>query len=143
MSNNPLVAGLLIAVMIGASHHASAQITETDATKIKRLEATIEELTLQLAEAIQDRNRLRSALSQALEAQSQGRQVVTGCELAAGHKFIAYHSVREGIAAGLWLSRDGNAKKCTKTQLQEISRTYDIREWDTAYKILRYEISTR
>lgn len=143
MSNNPLMTGLLIAVMIGASHHVSAQITETDATKIKRLEATVEELTLQLAETIQDRNRLRSALSQALEAKSQGRQVVSGCDLAAGHNFIAYHSEREGIAAGYWLSKDGNAKKCTKAQLQEISRIYDVREWDKAYKILRHEISTR
>jgi|DEB0MinimDraft_6_1074348.scaffolds.fasta_scaffold02413_4 hypothetical protein len=143
MSNNPFVAGLLVAAMMGGAHHASAQNIETDATKIKRLEATVEELTLQLADTIQERNRLRSALAQALEAKSQGRQVVSGCDLAAGHNFIAYHSDREGIAAGHWLSRDGNAKKCTKAQLQEISRTYEIRSYDKAYKILRFEISTR
>lgn len=143
MSNYHFVAGLLVAVMVASADHASAQTNDTDALKIKRLEATVEELTIQLADTIQERNRLRSALSQALEAKSLGRQVVVGCDLAAGHNFIAYHSEREGIAAGYWLSSDGNAKKCTKSQLQEISRTYDIREWDKAYKILRYEISTR
>ena len=143
MSNKSLVAGLLIGLMIGAAHHASAQTIETDATKIKRLEATVEELTLQLAETIQERNRLRSALSQALEAQRQGRQVVSGCDLSDGHNFIAYHDRREGLAVGYWLSRDGNAKKCTKAQLEEISRTYSILSTDKAYKILRYEISTR
>lgn len=143
MKKNPLLAGLLVTAIVGSAHHAISQTIETDSTKIKRLEATVEELTLQLADTIQERNRLRSALAQALEAKSQGRQVVSGCDLAAGHNFIAYHSEREGLAAGYWLSRDGNAKKCTKAQLQEISRTYDIREWDKAYKILRYEISTR
>ena len=143
MNNNPLVAGLLVAVMIAGVHHASAQTTETDATKIMRLETTVEELTLQLAETIQERNRLRTALSQALEAQGQGRRVVSGCDLSTGHNFIAYHSAREGIAAGYWLSKEDNAKKCTKAQLQEISRTYDIRSHDKAYKLLRFEISTR
>ena len=143
MSNNAFAAGLLVAAMIGGAHHASAQTIESDATKIKRLEATVEELTLQLADTIQERNRLRSALSQALESKSQGRQVVSGCDLSDGHNFIAYHDRREGLAVGYWLSRDGNAKKCTKAQLEEISRTYSILSTDKAYKILRYEISTR
>jgi len=143
VSNYPFLAGLLVAVMIASADHASAQTNDTDALKIKRLEATVEELTIQLADTIQERNRLRSALSQALEAKSQGRQVVVGCDLAAGHTYIAYHEQREGIAAGHWLSQNGNAKKCTKAQLQEISRTYDIKNWDKANKILRFEISTR
>lgn len=143
MNNNPLVAGLLVVVMIGTVHHASAQTIETDAIKIKRLEATVEELTLQLAQTIQERNRLRDTLTRALTARDQGKRVVAGCDIAEGHNFIAYHERREGLAAGYWLGKNGNAKACTKPQLQEILDTYDIEPYDKAYKILRYEISTR
>ena len=143
MSNNPFVAGLLVAAMIGGAHYASAQTIETDTTNIKRLEATVEELTLQLAQTIQERDRLREALTKALAAGEQGKRVVAGCDLAEGHNFIAYHGHREGLAAGYWLEKNGNAKACTKPQLQEIWDTYDIKSYDKASKILRYEISTR
>lgn len=143
MSKNPLATGLLVAAILGGSQHASAQSTERDAIKIKRLEATVEELTLQLAQTIQERNRLREALTQALAAADQGKRIVEGCDIAEGHNFIAYHEQREGLAAGYWLGKNGNAKACTKAQLQEILDTYDIRSYDKAYKILRFEISTR
>lgn len=143
MSKNPLATGLLVAAILGGIQHASAQTTEHDATKIKRLEATIEQLTLQLAKTVEERNRLRDALSREFVHQyGEGRNAL-GCDIVAAQDFARNHAYREGIALGLWLEENGKGQDCTRNQLESFTETFDIRPDDVARKILEDEISTR
>ena len=93
----------------------NTQAQSEDVLELRRenlcLEATVEELTLQLAEALEERNNLREALSEAIRAQSSGKKVVVGCDTLKAKERVAYSSAGVDYTLTRWLRENDNAKK--------------------------------
>ena len=133
------------ALLISALLHslaAHAADSQEDTAKILRLETTVEELTVQLADTIAERNRLREALSDAIAAQSAGQKVVIGCDVDDAKRYASYSSRKEESLAD-WLKRDGNASKCTAPLLQSLQAFFKPVPYREAGQIIKYELSTR
>lgn len=108
-----------------------------------RLEATVEELALQLAEALEERNNLREALSEALRAQSSGKKAVVGCDTLKAKERVAYSSASVDYTLTAWLRQNDNAKKCTRSQLIELRQTYGLSEYTNSSQIIDFELGQR
>ena len=133
------------ALLLSAMLHslgAQAADSQEDTAKILRLETTVEELTIQLADTIAERNRLREALSDAIAAQSAEQKVVIGCDVDDAKRYASYSSNKEASLAD-WLKRDGNASKCTASQLQSLQAFFEPNPYLEAGQIVKYELSTR
>ena len=108
-----------------------------------RLEATVEELTLQLAEALEERNNLREALSEAIRAQSSGKKVVVGCDTLRAKEEVAYSTNPVDYTLTQWLRRNDNAKKCTESKLVELRQAYGLRDYADSSQIIDFELGQR
>ena len=108
-----------------------------------RLEATVEELALQLAEALEERNNLREALSEALRAQSSGKKAVVGCDTLKAKERVAYSSYTVDSSLTSWLRQNDNAKKCTRSQLTELRQAYGLPAYADSSQIIDFELGQR
>ena len=126
---------------------ANAQAQSEEVLELRRenlrLEATVEELSLQLAEALQERNNLREALAEAMRAQSSGKKAVVGCDTLKAKERVAYSSANVDYTLTRWLRENGNAKKCTRSQLTEIRKTYGLSEHADSSQIIDFELGQR
>lgn len=119
-----------------AVSHESPELKQ----RVARLEATVEELTFKLAEALEQRNNLREAMSQALQAKQQGKTVVAGCDTSGLPKLVAY-SDNASWSLESWVKK--TAAKCTAPQLRQVLNDYNAQLYSSSEKILRYELSIR
>ena len=140
MKNVGTIAALL--TLFFAAHSSIAVSHESRELKqrVARLEATIEELTFKLAEALEQRNNLREAMSQALQAKQKGTKVVAGCNPNSLNKSIAYSDYPTLTLEG-WL--ESHASKCTLSQLQYVKSNFSNYITGDSSRILNYEISIR
>lgn len=143
MTQKLLSIRLIVALLIIHAAPLVAQTDESGEVKIRKLETTIEQLTLQLAKTVEERNRLRKALLDKLTAQEIYMSEAFGCDLLAANEYIQNHPYREGIALGLWLEANGRAGICTQDQLKYLKATYSVRVGDIAHKIIEQEVSSR
>lgn len=119
-----------------ALSHESPELKQ----RVARLEATVEELTFKLSEALEQRNNLREAMSQALQAKQQGKAVVAGCDTSGLPKLVAY-SDNASWSLESWIKR--TAATCTGPQLRQVLNDYSSQLYSSSEKILRYELSIR
>lgn len=119
-----------------AASHESPELKQ----RIARLEATVEELTFKLSEALEQRNNLREAMSQALQAKQQGKAVVAGCDTGGLPRLVAY-SNNTFLSLDRWVK--SNAGKCTGPQLRQILSAYSDEMYTSTTKILEFELSIR
>lgn len=131
-----LLAALLTAYSTEAMSHESPDLKQ----RITRLEATVEELTLKLSEALEQRNKLRAAMSEVLQAKQNGTKIVAGCDTDDLKKKIAYSST-PSYSLGNWLGEHAN--KCTLPQLQYIGSYFQSLLTGDSRRILNYEVSIR
>lgn len=108
-----------------------------------RLEATVEELTLQLAEALEERNNLREALSEAMRAQSSGKKLVAGCDTLKARERVAYSSAPKDYTLTAWLRENDNSKKCTRSQLIELRQAFGLSDYADSSRIIDFELGQR
>ena len=108
--------------------------------RVARLEATVEELTFKLSEALEQRNNLREAMSEALQAKQQGKPAVAGCDTSGLPRLVAYAN-RASAALYSWV--EANASKCTAPQLRQVLSNFTNELYNSSEKILRYELSIR
>ena len=139
MSRYSSLRSSLAAVFLTYSACSFAQLDD-DEIKIRRLENTVEQLTLQLAKTIEERNRLRNALLQNFTTRYSASRDQFGCDATAAAEYIRNHTYREGIALGLWLEENGRGMDCTRDQLENFRRTYELRSGDLAKRIIDTEI---
>lgn len=136
-----------LAFIIGCVVAANAQAQSEEVLELRRenlrLEATVEELALQLAEALEERNNLREALSEALRAQSSGKKVVVGCDTLKAKERVAYSSYTVDSTLTRWLRENDNAKKCTRSQLIELRQAYGLSEYSDSSQIIDFELGQR
>ena len=133
----------ILACMVVANAQAqSEEVLELRRDNL-RLEATVEELTLQLAGALQERNNLREALAEAMRAQSSGKRVVVGCDTLEASEKVAYSAYTMDSVLASWLRSDNNAKKCTKSQLYELRDTHDLQVYHDSWEIISFELNQR
>ena len=119
-----------------AVSHESPELKQ----RVARLEATVEELTFKLSEALEQRNNLREAMSQALQAKQQGKAVVAGCDTSGLPRLVAYAG-NASLELDSWVTR--NAKECTAPQLQQVLNDYSGTLYGSSKRVLRYELSIR
>ena len=119
-----------------AVSHESPELKQ----RVARLEATVEELTFKLSEALEQRNNLREAMSQALQAKQKGTKVVAGCNPNSLNKSIAYSDYPYSTLES-WL--ENHASKCTLSQLKYVKSNFSGYITADASRILNYEISIR
>ena len=79
MKNLGTVAVLLTLLLAVHSPIAVSHESPELKQRVARLEATVEELTFKLSEALEQRNKLRAAMSEALHAKQKGTKIVAGC----------------------------------------------------------------
>lgn len=140
MKNLGTVAVLLTLLLAVHSPIAVSHESPELKQRVARLEATVEELTFKLSEALEQRNNLREAMSQALQAKQQGKAVVAGCDTSKLPRMVAYSSnVYRSLAS--WVQ--SNADKCTGPQLRQVLNDYSEQMNSNSTKILRYELSIR
>ena len=120
-----------------AVSHESPELKQ----RVARLEATVEELTFKLSEALEQRNNLREAMSQALQAKQQGKAVVAGCDTSGLPRLVAYAGSNPGSDLAAWVRR--NSGKCTAPQLRQVLNDFSEELYSTSKKIIRYELSIR
>lgn len=123
MSRYSSLRSSLAALFLACSASSFAQLND-DEIKIRRLENTVEQLTLQLAKTIEERNRLRNALLQNFSTRYSASRAPFGCNATAAAEYIRNHAYREGIALGLWLEENGRGMDCTRDQLEYFRSTY-------------------
>ena len=109
--------------------------------RVARLEATVEELTFKLSEALEQRNNLREAMSEALQAKQQGKPAVAGCDTSGLPRLVAYAANNASGALYGWVK--ANASKCTAPQLRQVLSNFTNELYNSSEKILRYELSIR
>ncbi|WP_157117843.1 hypothetical protein [Oceanicoccus sagamiensis] len=110
----------------------SLDLSASEKEKILRLEATVEQLSIQLAEKSLENKRLTAALKEAMESSRRGERVTLGCDLdllAKNYAFYGHNSITS------FLKKSG--EKCTKTQLITISKSYSYMSPD-ARRLLEY-----
>jgi hypothetical protein len=134
---------LIIACFVAANVQAQSEDVLELRRENLRLEATVEELTLQLAEALEERNNLREALSEAMRSQSSGKKVVSGCDILEIKERVAYSSAPMDTVLARWLRSENNAKKCTRIQLMELRDTYNLQSWTDSSEIINFELGQR
>ena len=108
-----ILLGLVITCFAGGA------IASDEQDQILRLEYTVEELTLKLAERTLENRRLTESLQAAVVASKRGEVVVLGCDLAKVNKDYAFGS---NSVITQFLRTHG--AECTKTQISEIYNTY-------------------
>lgn len=133
-----LTPGVLLALVVLPLHVYPAECTR-DAS----LQAANDELTLRVAELLEENRNLRRHVENALVAASQGRPVVVGCD--------PQELRRELVTSDGWPSTatdwiDANQSECTVQQLEYIYQNID--KWSskpmaTADRLLRYYIDQR
>lgn len=133
---------VIIVIMAASlvSPHLSAHESLEMKQRIARLEATVEELTFKLSEALEQRNNLRTAMSQALQAREQGKKVVTGCDNEELRRRVAYADY-PSISMEGWL--EANASNCTRSELEFIKTNFPNHLNSDSNRIINYEISLR
>jgi hypothetical protein len=119
-----------------AAPHESPELKQ----RVARLEATVEELTFKLSEALEQRNKLRAAMSQALQAKQKGTKVVAGCNTTSLNKSIAY-SDYPTLTLEAWL--ESHANKCALPQLKFVKSNFSNYMTGNSSRMLNYEISIR
>lgn len=119
-----------------AVSHESPELKQ----RVARLEATVEELTFKLSEALEQRNKLRAAMTEALNAKQKGTKIVTGCNTDGLGKRIAYAEYPYS-SMERWL--ESNADKCSLSQLQFIKANFKNQINSDSLRILNYEVSIR
>ena len=101
--------------------------------RMLRQEATIEELTLKLAETLLENKRLTQALKDAMTATREGTRVVVGCDLKALAKTYAF----DGLP-GLTAYIREHVADCTKAQINSIKRQYGHVTYASSDRLLDY-----
>jgi cell division septum initiation protein DivIVA len=140
MKNLGTVAVLLTLLLAAHSPIAVSHESPELKQRVARLEATVEELTFKLSEALEQRNKLRAAMSQALQAKQQGKAVVAGCDTSGLPRLVAYAG-NASFELDSWVKR--NAQECTAPQLQQVLNDYNGTLYGSSKKVLRYELSIR
>lgn len=132
----------LLLTLFFAAHSPLALSHESPELKqrVARLEATVEELTFKLSEALEQRNNLREAMSQALQAKQQGKAVVAGCDTSGLPRAVAYAQYPGAILRD-WINE--NVQKCTAPQIKQVMNDFSYDLYAASLKILRYELSIR
>lgn len=138
---NPRTAAALLTLLLAvhspiAVSHESPELKQ----RVARLEATVDELTFKLSEALEQRNKLRAVMSQALQAKQKGTKVVAGCNTNSLNKSIAYSDYPTLTLEG-WL--ESHADKCTLSQLKFVKSNFSNYITGNSSRILNYEISIR
>lgn len=134
--------GFLVALALYAP---GAMAQDLDSlSRIERLEATVEELTFQLAKSLEESRRMEMALNQAMSSSRQGKVVVTGCDLSSFYEARAYDNWL-WTGAQFWVK--SNAKKCSKLQLTELRKSI-VSNMSEAYRrgalsVIDYESAKR
>jgi hypothetical protein len=125
---------------LGAEAQSPSQMTVNQ--KIQRLEATVEELTLRLAEKIQENQRMEIVLKEALKASRSGRPVVSGCDVAAFKRESAYNDYAYSRTLS-WLQ--DRAKDCHKRQLEDLRNlvTGNVVSPSHHLRVIDFEIGLR
>ena len=90
--------------------------------KVKRLEITVEQLSVPLAEKTAENKRLTAAMAAALVAQRSGSRVVTGCDTKNIEQQVAFTSGELGKQTKLVNLLREEASKCTKDQLRTLEK---------------------
>lgn len=141
MKNHGAITALLTLFLAAHSPVALSHESQELKQRVARLEATVEELTFKLSEALEQRNNLREAMSQALQAKQQGKAVVAGCDTSGLPRLVAYAGTNPGSDLAMWVRR--NSGKCTAPQLRQVLNDFSDELYSTSEKILRYELSIR
>ena len=133
---------IALLALIFAAHSPLTLSHESQELKqrVARLEATVEELTFKLSEALEQRNNLREAMSQALQAKQQGKPVVAGCDTSGLPRAVAY-AAYPGTVLRDWINE--NVQKCSAVQIKQVINDYSTDLYSASIKILRYELSIR
>jgi len=140
MKNLGTVAVLLTLLLVVHSPIAVSHESPELKQRVARLEATVEELTFKLSEALEQRNNLRKAMSQALQAKQQGKAVVAGCDTSGLPRAVAYAQYPGSILRD-WVNE--NVQKCTAPQIKQVMNDFSNDLFGASLKILRYELSIR
>jgi hypothetical protein len=125
------ISTLFFALCIGISAaNANASAIEE---RVLQLEATVRELTLQNAKLINENDRLSNAMTEALQAQREGKKVVSGCDVDELARLVIAqndNSSRVGVVKG-WVAKNGAT--CTKAQLTTIRTSLTTWGMSTVY----------
>ena len=124
-----------ITVFLSSVFVSVVSLAASDAEKVVRLENTVEQLASQLATAVEENKRLSSALREALSAQRSGARVVSGCDLEALRKKVAYGTY-VGAEIDSWVRINGEA--CTRVQLRGIKREYQADIYSGTSRVIDY-----
>lgn len=109
---------LLSIAIILVSTHVSAHESQREA----QLKATNDELTMRVAELLEQNARLEAFAKRALVAQSQERTVVVGCDVRGIRKTMVEGSGKPRVLKD-WLIK--HQSSCTTKQLQDIKKNMD------------------
>lgn len=111
--------GLLTIVMLFlSSAHAAGELS--DAERITRMQAAIDELADRVSELKAENSQLEEALAEALEAGRTGRRVVTGCDVGELRRELAFESNRASEEFKFLRWAESNGSNCTSSQLREL-----------------------
>ena len=88
--------------------------------RIKKLEVTVEQLSTQLAEKVVENKRLTAAMAEALMAERNGSRVVSGCDVGAIKRVVAFTSGQTDKESSLVKELKSHGPKCTNQQLEEL-----------------------
>ena len=91
--------------------------------KIKKLEVTVEQLSVQLAEKVIENKRLTVSMTEALSAERSGARIVSGCDVKAITRLVAYTSGESDKQRALVKEVKAHGQNCTKLQLRTL-RTF-------------------
>ena len=106
----------LITVMVCLCFISVASAHE-ETEKIRRLEYTVEELTLKLAERTLENRRLNASIQAALSAQRSGVKVVSGCDVDKIKKAVAFTSGYREKGRAFVAAFKVDGANCTQSQL--------------------------
>ena len=95
-------------------------IAHENTERIKKLEVTVEQLSMQLAEKVVENKRLTAAMADALSAERSGAKIVSGCDVEAIQRSVAFASGATAKKNTLFSEIKSNGGNCTKPQLKKI-----------------------
>ena len=95
-------------------------IAHENTERIKKLEVTVEQLSMQLAEKVVENKRLTAAMADALSAERSGAKIVSGCDVEAIQRSVAFASGNLSKANTLFSQIKSKGGNCTKPQLKKI-----------------------
>ena len=127
------ISTLFFALCIGISAaNANASSIEE---RVLQLEATVRELTLQNAKLINENDRLSKAMTEALQAQREGKKVAPGCDVDELARSVIAQDYDPGRVGALkrWVAKNG--AMCTKEQLTTIRTS--LTTWGMSIVYLR------